>query len=301
MLVRVKLIWEIVAVFACFVGGCTEKSSERASIGSAAPSSSSVVQPLDIGDMVIVESGSANFIEAKVVRVDGDRIGYEYGTRKTAGEAKLHSVMALREGRAAPVDGQRLICRTALQNWNCCVVKGLSGPKFMVEDEWGKPHTLELSDLVIAPPTIEKNIGIRLERAAKNRAFLEAVKASGKPYRPEGWKPRKGDLVIALFAGEAWYQAKVISVDDKKLRVLWEDQFSPSDRSYDEVAPRTGKRPSAVAESFVLVRPSSGTRWEPWRVESVAKKTLILVDREDRKKNVSPADVIPIVSSSGAN
>lgn len=247
------------------------------------------------GDSVVVENEEGSFWAARVVREEGSKIVYEYGSGQSKGEAERDKVYAI-GARAETVarEGDFAICQVGPGTWNGCLVKRVNGGAYVAEDFWGKPFNLTVSQVIVPSSETRARIESKHREASKPREFLKAASAAGDPWRPEGWSPRPGEDIVAKFTDSSWYGGRIRRVTPTKVHIAWDDRMPPSERDYGDVAPRPSK-PIAIREGqYVIGRPRKGARWDFFLVESVDDKGVLLVNKDGEKKKVKGRDVIPL-------
>ena len=186
------------------------------------------------------------------------------------------------------------VCKTATASWNPCEVKRVADATYMAEDAVGKMHTLSAAEIVVPNEGGKTRLVEKLNDANKHREFLRAARRAGPPRRPEGWTPKPGDEVVAKFTDASWYGGRIRRMTPDRIHIAWDDKSTPSERDYDEVAPKPEKASEVEAGGYVLGRPRRGTRWNFYRVESVDETGVLLVDKDGRKRRVRKSDIIPL-------
>ncbi|MDZ4064931.1 MAG: hypothetical protein U1E22_09730, partial [Coriobacteriia bacterium] len=247
------------------------------------------------GDSVVVENEESSFWSARVVRVDGSKIVYEYGSGQSKGETEQDKVYAVGAGSASVAgEGEFAICQTGPGAWNGCMIKRVNGGAYVAEDFWGKSYNLTVSQVIVPRSEARGRIESKHREASKPREFLKAASGAGDPWRPEGWSPRPGEDIVAKFTDASWYGGRIRRVTPTKVHIAWDDRMPPSERDYGDVAPRPSK-PIAVREGqYVIGRPRKGAKWDYFLVESVDDKGVVLVNKDGEKKKVKQRDVIPL-------
>ena len=298
----VGLSWAMVLGLSVASGGCREGQKASGTTGTAS-SREPVLKVADNdqqpviseGDRVVVESGEATFWAGKVTKVDEAEITYEYGSNKSSSKApkeKVYVVVANHKTNAKA--GDHAICQTGATSWNPCLIKAINNGVYVATDQWGKDHNLGASEILLPNAGTKKNIGDTLAEAAKHRGFIEAAKGSGAPMRPEGWIPRPGDDVVAMFTASSWYGGRIRRVTPTKVQIAWDDKTTPSERNHDEVAPKPSDKQEISPGQFVLARPAKGTLWDFHRVETVEDESVVVVDKDGNKRTVKTSDLIPL-------
>lgn len=287
----------VAAITALVVCGCCKKGADSGNEGGITEKTDQV-EDVKVGDEVVVESGKASFWKGKITKVEGNKVTYEYGSNKSTETVDKGDVYVVGnpDHKGVEKPGDYVICRTSTSYYGACVVKSVTGSVYVCEDSSGSSHNLSAADVILPKPATQANIKDRIDKETKHRNFLAAAKAAGKPARPAGWKPRPGADVVALFAGSTWYGAKVTKVAGNKATVQWDDKTSPSDRNFDEVAPKPTGAQKVAAGQYVILRPTgSSARWEFAKVDKVDGTSVVVLDQDDKSKTVNNKDLSPIV------
>src|SRR5947209_7267339 len=95
---------------------------------------------------------------------------------------------------------------------------------------------------------------------------------SEKTAAPEAKPPAVGDLVVARWSGNSWYEGKVDSLDGQRAKIVWSDNSTPSEVDLVDVyqIPKTGAQATVKAGDYVLTKRSSATNWEGAQVTMVS-------------------------------
>jgi hypothetical protein len=250
---------------------------------------------LHLGDDVVVENGKALFIPGKVLRVDGNTIGYATGFGNTVLDAPRSSVYAVRQHEAQEQVGDFVICRALGKFWKPCKVLSVNGSVYVCEDDDANKANLSAGDIILPSPATQTNIKERLERSAKRRSFLKGASDAGKPIRPAAWKPRAGDAIVAPYIS-SWYSGTIAKVAGTIATVNWDDKSSASDRPAQELVPKPKGPQKLVVGQFVLAGPSNSFthRWSYARVVAVTPGAVTLENEDEEKRTLKDAEVIPI-------
>jgi hypothetical protein len=288
-------------LLALLLAGCEDPRPggvAPAATGSATPAAASA------GSRLVAATGRVAFPEGTVVSTDAEQVTFEHGTadpatgkrpQKTVDRARAWEAGAVAD---AKVD-EALVCNMAAQSWHPCRVKAVNGGKLTVIDHLGTEQELASAAVVRPDAATQKTFGDFLVVEARRQLFDEAFERAGRPARPDGWKPRVGDELVVHYVGTSWYGAKVIEVheDKGKVRVTWDGgTWDDRDVAILDVAPRPRAAGALKDGQYVLARPEGPPfRWPHARVESVRGETVLIVDRDDKKRSVVAADLLPIV------
>ena len=286
------------------VPACDSKDDSAAPSGSTEASAAPKKATVEVGSEIVAATSKTSFREGKVSKIEGSKVTFEYGTPdKKTNKRPTQTVDKNKVWPIAnpygPKAGDHLVCKVSTTSWHPCVVKTIEGEVIKIEDHYGKAHNVNKGAVLKPDAATQANIKEFLAKEAKHRAFDKAFEAAGKPFKPAGWIPKKGEKIVIHFVGTSWYGGSVVEhkKDKGKVRIDWEgDTWDDRDVAPDEVAPQPNKPMDVKEGQFVIVRPKSATmRWEHNKILSVTDDALEVVNRDDSKRKVSKNDVLPIV------
>ena len=131
--------------------------------------------------------------------------------------------------------------------------------------------------------------------------------SSDKAASPEVKLPSVGDLVVARWSGNSWYEGKVDSLDGQRAKIIWSDNSTPSEVDLVDVyqIPKTGAQATVKAGDYVLTKRSSATNWEGAQVTMVSSGVITVKYNSDfEEANLPPEKVIavsPVVTADMKN
>jgi hypothetical protein len=271
------------------------------------------------GDVVVIESTSATFVEGKVISVVRDRAQIQllpsgesadqsiadiyvpsssdtppvtpaYG--RGAGDATLlRSPAPLREGSFA-------VCHMSDARWRGCRIEAIANQVRVVDDE-ATSAQLAWHDILAPTPVTELNVRQRFERNAKRKIFRDGARSAGRPRTPSNWRPAINERIIATRDG-VWVGAQVKEIRKGYFRVQWDGDRRVAEAASTDVAPQPPIEFAPMAGTFVLVRPAAGGRaWSVMRVESAGTVNLILSDELGDRHEMTTRDVLPLERTGG--
>lgn len=289
--------WLVVAVSgAAVLAACSEKPtpSNNAPVPSASSAASTSASPLQAADLIVIETDDATFWQGTVVKVVDETVTYAFGSNNSLSEAPIDKVYRIDE--SALTTSVRAhdyaICRTGPTVWNPCQVVSVQGSQLQAHDLYGKTHELKAADVLTPRADTLKRIEALAKTHAEHRSFIEQARATGSPKRPEGWDPKPGEDVVALFGETSWVGGRIRKVTPTLIQVAWDDKRPASSRKYDEVVPQPASAQQVEPGQYVLVRPKKGAEWTYHRVHSVDGRRITVTDQEGKQRQVTSRDVI---------
>src|SRR5947209_12214334 len=95
---------------------------------------------------------------------------------------------------------------------------------------------------------------------------------SEKTAASEAKPPAVGDLVVARWSSNSWYEGKVDSLNGQRAKIIWSDNSTPREVDLVDVyqIPKTGAQATVKAGDYVLTKRSSATNWEGAQVTMVS-------------------------------
>jgi len=129
-------------------------------------------------------------------------------------------------------------------------------------------------------------------------AGCSALRESGNAAESAKAEPIKaGDMVVAKWAKNSFYEGTVESINDSKVKVKWPDGSSPSevDKSDVFVIPKAGAKPVVAVGELVLAKINPGTYWSGAEVTKVEGEVISVkgIDTE-KTANLSTDKVIKV-------
>lgn len=135
---------------------------------------------------------------------------------------------------------------------------------------------------------------------------VATTKVENTPAKPEE-KPAGtiavGDTVVAKWTQNSFYEGKVETVSDAKIRVKWSDGSSPTDVDRADVfqLPKAGAKPDAKVGEIVLAKISTGSYWNDAEIASLDGDVAAVKTNDGRTTNVSLEKIIKIPAAVAAN
>jgi hypothetical protein len=117
------------------------------------------------------------------------------------------------------------------------------------------------------------------------------------PVIPEARPPAVGELVVAKWAGNSWYEGRVKSLEGGRATVAWSDDSTPSEVDLVDIytIPKAGAQAAVKAGDYVLTKRSSGTDWTGAQVTMASPGVITVKYNSDfEEANLPPEKVIAV-------
>jgi hypothetical protein len=117
------------------------------------------------------------------------------------------------------------------------------------------------------------------------------------PPIPEAKPPAVGEIAVAKWAGNSWYEGRIEKLEGSRATVAWSDNSSPSEVDLVDIyaLPKAGAQVQVKASDYVLTKRSSGTDWAGARVTMVSPGVITVKYNSDfEEANLPPEKVIAV-------
>jgi hypothetical protein len=117
------------------------------------------------------------------------------------------------------------------------------------------------------------------------------------PAIPEARPPAVGELVVAKWAGNSWYEGRLESLEGQRARIAWSDNSSPSEVDLVDIypLPKPGAQAGVKTGDYVLTKRSSGTDWAGAQVTMTSPGVITVKYNSDfEEANLPPEKVIAV-------
>jgi hypothetical protein len=245
------------------------------------------------GDHVVVESSAAEFFEARVLELDGERARVQVLPKNDTKQVELGDLYRIGETNTL-ASGALAICRTAENAWNGCRVQRANEHSLEITTDSGKSASIPRVDALVPSSVTELNLRRRFERTQQRSEFEAALGGARAPRPPPGYRPDAGARVLVRLDG-GWFAAKVFEIDREDLRVRWVGSGRISDVDRKDVIPMPPYSNSFRRGDFALGRPLEPARaWLPVRVEKVTGAEIRVKDVDGSERSLTSADLVPL-------
>lgn len=274
---------------------CSKANADASQSADApAPVAATPAKAPAVGDTVVARWGGTSFYEGKLQSFDGRQGKVAWADGNNASDVLVNGIFAIPATGSVPnakVGQYVLVKKSTGTYWSCAQIAslgdGIVSVKYPLD---GTTGSVEPDHVITISPVLAAEIDVEAKRAD----FLRQARAAGAPPRPEGWAPKKGEPIFALFAGSTWYPSKVLSVTGDKIKVAWGDNSTPSDRTLKEVAPDTKVGQGASVGKFVIVRPSYNGGWLYGRVTALAGDSITADMQDGTSKTIAAKDYLTL-------
>jgi len=277
----------LIGLGAVVLVGC-DRTPKPGAAGAAA--SAAAAEPAR-GEQVVIEATAAEFFEARVLEVKGDRARVEAKGRGETRSVALGDLYRIVPGSALKA-GSWSICKLG-QQWQACRVKATSGAELEVETSDGKVSRIDRARALVPTPVTELNIKHQFARARDREEFDHALAKAGAPRAPKGWKPAPSEQVLGR-TDDGWFSGRIHELGKHELHVRWQATGRISELGPANVVPLSSPAVVFKRGEFVLSRPvSPASPWVPMRIESATDTELVVRDVDNERHTLSTVDAVP--------
>ncbi len=236
--------------------------------GTAAPAAKPVA-----GDTVVARWSGASFYEGKLESVTADKGKVAWSDGSSPTEVAMTDVFAIpaAEAKVTVAAGDHALVKWSTSTkWYGAEITA-AGEKIAVKyASDGSSGDVGHDKVIVIPKSIQEEIA----KQAMTTAITTAAKAAGSPWKPDGWAPKAGDAVVAIW-GASYYSGKVESVAGENAKVAWSDGSSPSDSALATMGPApTADSALPAKDDYVIVNTSGGSSWAWGQVIAVGDGTV---------------------------
>lgn len=116
-------------------------------------------------------------------------------------------------------------------------------------------------------------------------------------------KPNVGDTVVAKWSQNSFFEGKVESVTDAKIKINWSDGSNASEVDAADVypLPKAGEKPDVKVGDIVLAKISSGNYWNGAEITKVEGDVYAVKVINGESSNLSSEKIIKIPAAVAAN
>lgn len=112
-----------------------------------------------------------------------------------------------------------------------------------------------------------------------------------------------GDTVVAKWAQNSFYEGKIETVSDAKIKVKWSDGSSPTEVDVADVftLPKAGAKPEVKVGEIVLAKVASGSYWNGVELTGINGEVYAVKLDNGQTSNISAEKIIKIPADVAAN
>ena len=262
------------AILCVLVMGCTSESEGPAE--------------LSAGDTVVARWSGSSFYEGKVEGLTEAKVKVAWSDGSKPSEVDRASVFALPEAGAKPEikSGDYVLAKWGTgTRWYGARITAEPGDQIPVEyTSDGATGNLAPEKVIPIPDTIAAEFKTQEEL----RELVAKAKAAGLPAKPDGWAPKVGDKVVAVWASGSYYSGKVNSLAGDKATVAWDDGSKPSESPIATMGPEPGPGDKTLPAQGDYVMVKSGTKWIYGQALSIGDGQFEVKLQTGQKKTVKP-------------
>jgi len=248
------------------------------------------------GDRVVAEQSAAQFFEARVLSVDGDRLRLQALGGNDSLNAVAGDVYRLPPAPRELTVNMLAICGRG-EAWLPCRLTKISAGTLQAHSASGEQFELPRDRVLVPSAFTELNLKRYFARSESEQAFAQAAARAGEPRLEPGWHPSLRErLVVKL--GAQWFTGYVQALDGDTADV---SLFSASQRAATvPVSALSAEPPSSFVNElrrgdFVLLRPESPAQpWPRMQVRALNDSELKLADAAGTLKSATVRDIIPL-------
>lgn len=289
----------ILVIFSLLILGCSltggTKTDETKSTETAEnkPEKPAETERIKEGDTVVARWSGNSFYEGKVESIDGNKIKVKWSDGSNPSDVKKADVYEMPKGDTKPdvKAGDMVLAKISTNTiWNGAEVESVDGNVFKVK-AIGSSNTKDLDGNKIIK--VSSETAASLKDQAGSTDFLKQAQAK-KPGVPKGFKPKKGDKVLAQWATNSWWTGKVNDVNGGKVTVAWDDGSRPSQVDENNVLPDPAKAKSEMPteNQFVLAKPTSGSKWVYAQVAGVKDNNIEIKDSKGNTRTIKEGEFV---------
>lgn len=247
------------------------------------------------GDRVVVEVRAAEFIEARVLAVRGDRLQLEPGDGGTPLLLPRADVYDLGHRAPGPSPGELAICRLSAGEWAACRVDTTDAAAIVAHDLRGRRVVLPLTDVLTPTPLTRLNLERSTVKEGERASLGDELSRVRAPESPLDWRPRVRDPVLVA-VNRRWYSATVQEIEKRTLFVRRRGAAHPSEVNRSDVLPSPPIASLVAARGqHALVRPvGEADAWDVVKITAVHGDVVTVAGVQGGTRDVTPGDLYPL-------
>ncbi len=291
----------LLLILSIFVFGCNFTSGTKTEEGTTEKTEGTTTEKkeesakVEVGDTVVAKWSSGSFYEGKVESLDGNKAKVKWNDGSNPSDVDMSDVYSIPESGAKPdvKQGDMVLAKVQSNSyWSGAEVTEVKGDVYVVKAVGSSSTTnLDGNKIIKVTPATAATFKDKVD----SNDFLKKAQAKS-PKAPNGYKPKKGDKVVALWATNSWWSGKVNNISGDKVSVAWDDGSKPSDIDMDKVmpAPNASNTKMPEAESHVLAKPQSGSRWQYGQVTEVKSDSIVIKNSRGENRTLKMGEFIPL-------
>lgn len=248
-----------------------------------------------VGDTVVAKWQNNSFYEGTVENLENNKAKIKWTDGSSPLDVDISDVYTIPEAGAKPdvKTGDIVLAKIQTNSyWSGAEITEIKDDVYVVKAV-GSSSTTNVDGnkiIKISPAT-----AATFKDKVDSNDFLKMAQAKN-PKAPADFKPKKGDKVVALWASNTWYSGKVTKVSDKGATVAWDDGDDPDEveMKYVMPYPNASNTKMPEAESYVLAKPASGSRWQYGQVKEVKSDSIVIKNSRGESRTLKIGEFIPL-------
>lgn len=246
-----------------------------------------------VGDTVVAKWSTNSFYEGKVEKMDGAKVTVAWEDKSQSTVVDAADVYTIPTVGAKPdvKQGDMVLAKTASGSyWNGAEVTGVEAGVYKVRVVTGYTSANVPGEKIIKVPA---TTAADFKQAAGSTDFLIEAK-KGKVTIPAGYKPKKGDAVLAEWTTNSWWAGKIDNISGSNIYVAWNDNSKPSAVNISKVMPMptSSDKTMPSEKQFLIVKPDSGSSWQYGQTASVTGSRVEVKLANNQTKTVTPGEFV---------
>ncbi len=247
------------------------------------------------GDRVVAEQSAAQFLEGRVLAVQGDRLRLQ-----AIGGSDSLNVVASDVYRLPPAPHELTPNMLAIcgrgEAWLPCRIAKVAGSALQARAATGEVFDLTRDHVLFPSSLTELNLKRYFVRSEAEQVFAHAAERAGDPRPEPGWHPALRERLLVKL-GADWFTGYVRELEGDTAQVT----LSSSQRSASVPLSALSAEPpsSFVGElrrgDFVLLRPETPSQpWPRMQVRALNDADLKLGDASGTLRSATVREIVPL-------
>lgn len=246
------------------------------------------------GDRVVAEQAGAQFIEARVLAVEADRLRVQAIAGSDALKVVASDVYRLPPAAHELTSKLLAVCARGTL-WQPCRLVSV-GATLRAKDAFGTEFDVAREQVLVPSALTELNLARYFARTEAEVSFARNALRAGEPRLEPGWRPALHERLLVRL-GADWFTGYVRELGEDSAQVT----LSTPQRSAAVSLSALAAEPPSIfvndlrRSDFVLVRPATPSEpWQRWQIRAVDERDLKLADAAGTLKSISMREVVPL-------
>lgn len=291
----------LLLVLSVFVVGCDMMSGTKTAedegkkTEETKPEKKEESAKIEVGDTVVAKWASGSFYEGKVESMDDSKVKVKWNDGSSPSDVDMSDVYMIPGADSKPdvKVGDMVLAKVQSNSyWSGAEITEIKEDVYVVKAV-GSTSTknVDPNKIIKVMPATAATFKDKVD----SNDFLKEAQAK-KPSAPDGYKPKKGDKVVALWASNSWYSGKVNKVEGDKITVAWDDGDDPDEVDLENVMPYPNASNTKMpeADQYVLSKPESGVRWQYAKVVEAKSDSVVVKNSRGENRTLKADGIIPL-------